>query len=131
MTAAPNWDPQPQDRLYYREKMTGRVGFLVRREGVDVVRLEGIEPEQTKPLDYQWEPARKFRSLRKPNVAQIAFEADRCLCRFIQRHEHVHRKWHELSEAQRERWLERGPKDHPLRAKLFKAIQEALREEAE
>lgn len=121
-------DPAPEDRAYFREKTTGEIGYVVTRNGQEVIRLDG-PVETIRVKDFRWEPRPTAQPLKKAWVGQVCFEADRGLARFIGMPGQVHLKWHELRDVERTRWMESGPQKNPLRRKLWQAIQAAFREE--
>lgn len=123
----PHWDPKPQEREWYREAATGQLGWLVRREGQDKIRLDREAEEILRKLDTSvWVPQLEHRPLNTANAAMVAFDADRSLCRHVGLMENSRKEWASLSDDQRIAWMTDGPTTHPIRAALFRAVQEAL-----
>lgn len=128
MTGTPdNWDPPAWHRVYLRHARTSDLGYLVRRAGKDVVRLDRVNQEILQDYDAQvWLAETDYRPISHVQVVQIAFVADQHLLRALGEHQKARKNWHEISEKQRKAWLEEGPKDPPKRAELYKAIVECL-----
>lgn len=127
MGTPPHWDPEVWQRIYVRNSSTGDLGWLVRREGQDKVRLDRSQQEIL--VEYQehlWTHERTYRPISRVQVVQVAFEADRVLLKSLGEHDKARKSWHELSEKQRKAWIEEGPKNPPKRAELYKVITECL-----
>lgn len=126
-----NEDPKPHERMYYRHTSTGDRGWLVRREGRDMIRMDrGAHEELREFKPTIWVRDNETRPLTVWSVAQVAFAADRQLCRAIGLHELAKKAWLDLSENKRREWMETGPKGPELekRRKLYEAITDSLRE---
>lgn len=126
-----NWDPEPWQRIYVRHMRTADLGYLVRRDGKDVVRLDRSNQEIIQEYDVSsWSAERSYRPVSHVQIVQIAFVADQFLLRALGEHAKARKSWHELSEKQRKAWLEEGPSDPPKRAELYKAIVACLEGES-
>lgn len=122
-----NWDPEPWRRIYVRHTRTADLGYMVRRDGKDLVRLDRTNQEVLQEYDERvWTPERAYRPVSHVQVVQVAFAADQLLLKSLGEHDKARKGWHELSEKQRKAWLEVGPKDPPKRAELYKVIVECL-----
>ncbi len=127
MSDEADWDPPKATRTYLRHAQTGELGWLVRRGGVSVVKLDRPNQEITKRyVQSDWVAEETQRPLAPIHAARIAFEADRELCRVIGLPLHAKRTWGELREGERQLFLKAGPKDPPARVQLFAAIQGAM-----
>ena len=128
MTATPDhWEPEAFQRIYVRHGRTGDLGYLVRRDGRDVVRLDRVNQEIIQDYDpHMWTTEASYRPVSHVQVVQIAFAADQLLLKALGEHQKARKSWHEISEKQRKAWLEEGPKDPPKRAELYRAITECL-----
>lgn len=122
-----NWDPEPWQRIYVRHARTSDLGYLVRRDGRDVVRLDRVNQEVVQDYDpHTWTTESSYRPVSHVQVVQIAFVADQLLLKALGEHQKARKSWHELSERQRKAWLEGGPTDPPKRAELYRVITECL-----
>lgn len=122
-----DWDPKPQERTWYRETVTGQSGYLVRREGRDMVRMDrGPDVEIVRPLNGEWQPEKNHKPLTPAHVGQVCFEADRCLSRFNGNANNVRRNWLDLTDKQRQMWIETGPQNDPMRKGLYEAVRASL-----
>lgn len=129
--SAAGWDPDPQDREYFRERGTGQLGWRVERDGKAAIRLDRVAQEIIVPLDGNWVPDHDVKELSVAQLGQICFDADRSLCRFIGLQQNSRVAWVDLSDDQRIAWMRSGPSKHPLRKKLWEAIHGALQENAQ
>lgn len=121
-----NWDPSPAERTYYRRKTDHQLGWMVRREGKDCIRLDRAAQDLIEKLDGKWELHENRRPLGIGNLAQICFEADKALCRFLGMQKEARANWVDLSDDMRIAWMRKGPVRDPLRRALYVAIKAAL-----
>lgn len=122
-----HWDPADHERLFYRHVTTGDLGWLVRREGHDCIRLDRPAQEITRLYkEVEWIPEREHRPLTKLQLVQIAFEADKRLCFFLGKHDLARREWLSMKDEQRIAWSENGPGPGGGRPELFRAILKTL-----
>jgi hypothetical protein len=113
--------------VYLRHTGTADLGYIVRRDGKDVVRLDRPQQEIIQPYDEKvWSRERSYKPVSHVQVVQVAFEADRMLLKSLGEHAKSRKDWHALTEKQRKAWLDVGPLDPPKRAQLYKAIVECL-----
>ena len=123
----PNWDPTPQERVWYRDATSGQLGWMVRRDGEDKIRLDRpLEEICLKYIPGAWKAQTEHRPLNPAEVAQVAFAADCRLSRAIGIVENSKKEWQSLDDDQRIAWMSTGPTKDPLRAELFRAITGAL-----
>lgn len=119
-----DWDPEPQDREWYTHRHTGERGFRVVRNGKDAIRLDRpTDPFAIRSMAEEWQRDEGWRPLTVHQRAQIAFEADRALCRALGMHAEAKKGWNELSDRERNVWVELGPKED-TRAGLWEVIME-------
>jgi len=122
-----NYDPPPEQRELVRSARTGELGWLVRRSGSSMVKLD--RPNQDIEIRYvagDWLPEVPQRPLARQQLARVAFEADRELCRSLGAYAHGMRTWQRMDEHQRKVWAEKGPDSPPARVTLYKAIMSGL-----
>ena len=120
-------DPLPSERVYYRHVTTGELGYLVRRQGQEVVRYDRPAVDMTDDRLSNWRRDEDHRPLNANQVAQIAHAADLKLCFFLGIH--GLKEWRDLSDQQRISFLHDGPKDSSpgrARTRLFLAITGAV-----
>lgn len=127
---AADWDPKPSERDYYRKLPTGDLGYLVRRDGKDCIRLDRPHQEIIVPFrEGEWKAEHEAHKWSRAQVAKIAFEADRELCHALQIFDKAKKDWRSLHEDERLAWMSKGPKSPALRVKLYAAIMEVLSSE--
>lgn len=125
----PNWDPEPAERTYFRHQQSGERGWMVRRNGVEMVRRDLPNMEICKRLDHNWVIDRETRPLSHVQVCQVALAADRQLCVALGLHAEGKRQWIDMTDAQRIKLMHQGPGGHQARGRLWAAVLEALRGE--
>lgn len=124
----PDWDPPKASRVYLRNVQTGELGWLVRRGGKSVVKLDRANQEVTRRyLQSEWQAEAAQRPLAPIHAARIAFEADRALCRDIGLPLHAKRDWGGLRDGERQLFIKNGPKEPLVRKQLFEAIMSAMK----
>jgi hypothetical protein len=124
-----DFDPQPQDREYWRSTSTGDRGYIVKRKGVEVIRLDRPMQELIFPKTQEW-IADEFGSLMlESQAAGIAFAADREVCRAVGLHLESRRGWQDLSDQERMKFTKDGPARtaNPIRGVVYDAILMATR----
>ncbi len=125
MTDVDRWDPDPHEKEWYREVVSGQRGWKVIRNGEPRIRLDYKE-DIHKKLSAEWTPDNEKRDMTPAQVAQVCFEADKKLCFFIGLPENSRKLWIDLHEEKRRQWIEAGPTAHPLRRAVNQAIREAI-----
>lgn len=123
-----DWNPEPGEREYYRSKMTGDRGWLVRREGKDLIRLDRPMEELLRPL-HGWQRDEEALLLPASQAAQVAFEADRALCRIYGLHAEARKTWADLKDKERIAFINDGidDREHPVRSEVYTAIATAMK----
>jgi hypothetical protein len=122
-----HWDPTDHEKTYYRHITTGDLGWLVRREGKDCIRLDRPSQEITKVFrEADWVPTTDYRPLTGYQLAQVAYEADKKLCFFLGKHDQARKDWLMLKDEERIAWRQKGPPRGGGRQELFKAIMATL-----
>lgn len=128
---APNWDPKPDERIYYRSATTGDRGYIVRREGVDKIRLDRAMQEIVRPFEAsQWIVEHDYKPFTLYQISNLAFEADKILCRMLTLQKESKRDWLLLPDKERIDWIENGPGPGNMRTELYLAIMGVLKEHA-
>lgn len=105
-----DWEPAPKERQFVRHVDTGELGYLVRRQGQQKVRLHNEGQEILRAwVPGNWTPEVVRRELSKFAIARVAFEADKALCKELGLHGVARRIWDKLTEAQRMAFVKDGP----------------------
>lgn len=118
-----NWDPPAGERLYYRDIRTGDLGYMVRRNGRDLIRMDRPAQEILRQFStLQFTPDNDYRPISKVIIQKIAFVADRELCRALGMHNLAAKPWDSLKQKEQVDWLENGPQHPEVRQKLYQAI---------
>lgn len=121
-----DWDPDPRDRQWFSHRYTGDRGYLVRRAGKGMIRLDRPMEEILFKDVGDWVEDVEHRPMTVAQVAQIAFDADRRLCFYIGRHEQSKKEWANLRDKEKQFWMMKGPSETP-RKELYAGIFSVLR----
>lgn len=122
----PDWDPKPSERVYYRDARSGDLGWMVRRQGQDMILLDRPNQELLRlyrPTDFVKDVSK--RDLSALQMARVAFEADKWLRYFQGEPMALKDDWLDLREDDRIRFTNEGPVS-AKRAKLYRAVLKAL-----
>lgn len=123
-----DWDPEPAERSYYSHAVTGDYGWMVRRDGKDAIRMDRPGTEDIRTFTpTEWVAKTDVRPLQLSQLAQVAFAADRQLCRCLGLHQFAKADWASLTQEKRRAWIEKGPQNHPDRKKLYEVVMGTLR----
>jgi hypothetical protein len=121
------WDPPIADRMYYRDN-TGNLGWMVKRDGVDHIKLDREGVDQTRPFRAsEWKEEFRPYPITEAQIAMVRFQADKELRRFIGLANKYPNDWAGLTESQRSAWVHNGPTKPPIRVKLWQDIGESLK----
>lgn len=123
-----DWDPEPGRRVYVRSMKTGDLGWIVRREGRDRVRLDRPNQLILMEMNADWVFQHDHRPVSHAQIVGIAYEADRALLRLLGDHVKSRKNWMDLTERQRVAWIEQGPSNPPIRAILYRTIVDSMTE---
>jgi hypothetical protein len=118
----PNIDPPKHERCWFRHSISGDRGWLVKREGRDMIHLDRVA-DAVVPKDASWEPDQQKIELTEYQVAQICWDADAKLGYLTGRQKR--KDWYLLTEEERTRFVRDGPMGE-LRQRLWLAIKEAI-----
>lgn len=125
-------EPREHERVYYRHRMTGDLGYMVKENGKDAIRLDRPMERLIRAFDVNnWLPEKEARKMSLAQVAQICFEADRKLCFFLGEHELARREWVNLTDEQRIAWINRGPARPEVRCDLYREMRAVLNHHAD
>jgi hypothetical protein len=104
-------EPQAHDRVYYRNRDTGELAYLVRFGDKTKLRLNRPNELVIVRLDLnRWfEDDHKGYDLQPMQRALVALEADKALCRLLGLPVLAKRDWARLRDTERIAWLENGP----------------------
>lgn len=123
-----DYDPPRGQEEFVRNARTGELGWKVRRSGQAMVRLDRPNQEiLARYVEGDWQAEAPQRPLVRAQLARVAFEADRELCRSLGAHAHALRTWQRMDEHQRKVWAEKGPaeKSGP-RVTLYRLIVDGM-----
>lgn len=123
-----DWDPEPGKRIYVRSMESGDLGWIVRRRGVDCVRLDRPNQEIVRVFDSNWVVQHDHRPISHAQIVMLAYEADRALLRLLGDHVKSKKNWGDLTEKQRVAWIDVGPSNPPIRAILYRTIVDSMTE---
>ena len=127
------WDPKESQREFYRHRLTGDLGWLVRRENREAIKYDRPDHDQWVPVRrdnlgaiIDWVAESPPAPLTLHQAAIIAYEADRALDRFLG-NVRKSKAWIDMGEDFRRKWVTDGPPEKGgVRRLLFDAIVEAL-----
>lgn len=122
-----DWDPQPSERTYYRSREDGQRGWLVKRDGKDMVRLDRASEVIILPID-KFDPDRQLHVMSKHQAAKIAFVADRALCAATGDYKASKVDWLDLTDKQRIKFMNNGPNVGGFRDEFFEGIMGLLKD---
>lgn len=129
-TTEPNWDPPAPDRQYFRHVTTGDRGYIVRRDGKDVIRLDRPMQEIIKAKnENEWKEDEYGSTVLRTQVAMVAFAADRAACTLVGLHAESRVTWAELTDKQRAAFTVGGPQKDasPVRVAIYLSILAGLK----
>ena len=121
-------EPEPNDRVYYRRRSDGQLGYRVTQGSDEFVRLDRPNEVILEPLlPSMWIIERSTNPLNDFQIASLAFSADIILCKFLGIASKK-KSWLDLRDEERILFAKDPPK-HPLRRRLYNAISIALKPE--
>lgn len=133
MPIVKNEDPKPEERQYARHAQTGDLGWIVKRDGKDMMKYDRPGQDLVVPFmrngdgePIGWKLEGKPAPMTPFQVSMVAYAADRELDRFLG---NVRRPkaWIDLHEDRRREWASDGPGDATgPRQELFEGIMKAL-----
>lgn len=128
--AAP--DPPAQMRQWYRSATTGQLGWKVTRGKNLYIKLDrpGQDIEQLW-REGDWIAEKERRPLTKWQIAKVAFEADRELCRVLGLVAASKREWHSMKEELRQDWMRQGPPGTKAEAVMRQALYDTIMDHLE
>lgn len=123
-----NYDPEPRARIWFREALSGQLGYFVKKDGVPKIKLDRPGCNILRPYNKRnWIPCDDKRELTDYHVGEITFEADRVLCKILGMYPESRRVWLNLKDNDRQKWIEDGPDDgEVLRRILYTAIKRTV-----
>lgn len=127
-SSAPDFDPIPPDREWFRHETRGDRGYRVRRNGKDMIRLDRPMQELLEPLTGQWKRDEYGSLFLHEQISRVAFQADRGMCALVGLHPESRVTWQDLPDKQRTEFIRNGPPEeaHPARRVVYEAIFKAL-----
>ena len=123
-----NWDPEPGQRVYVQSSRSGEQGWIVKRDGVDKVRLNRPNQEILLPFGGEWTQLVEHRRASHAQLVQVAYEADRALLRLLGEYQKAKVEFRDLKEKAVVAWLEDGPTEPPIRQLLYRTVLDLLSE---
>lgn len=122
-------DPPADKRVHYKHRESEQRGYAVMRGGVEMLKLEGRDPEVTVRLDTTiWYVDREHRPINRVQASSVAFEADKRLCALLCMHQEAKREWVNLSGEEKVRFADFGPPGPAIRRKLWRSAMDTLDE---
>ena len=120
----------PPPKKMYRHTLTGQLGELITKHGKEWIKLDRPHEEILRAFNDEWVPTSNERSLTKQQVARVAFEADKALCRSLGDYETSRKQWERMRDEERIDWFDRGIPDSAdkRRQKVYRALIMALTE---
>lgn len=113
---------------WYRNRQTGDRGKMEIRDGEKVIVYDRPNVDQwVHYSEAEWKVETEARTYSMMELGQIAWAADRELCRILGDHARAEKKWGHMSEAARHKWIVKGPVKPESRVELFDAIMGVLR----
>lgn len=122
-------DPTPDRRTYYRNVATGDRGYMVRRHGADHIRFDRPGSDQTRLFKAEeWTLEQQSRRLPAHEIAQVAFVADRQVCKLLGKLAESRLQWLDLDNDERVRWVKEGPRvpADSMRSRVWRSIVNAM-----
>lgn len=121
-----HYDPPEDRRVWMRHHRDGAHGWLCRRDGQTYVRLHRPHEVILRPWrEGEWLEEKPPSVLHRGQLVQIAYEADRAYRRFVgTRGRDL--DWNSLHDNERIEFSETGPLHDEYRARLYRAVMEAL-----
>lgn len=125
MSESESWDPHPNQKEWFKHVQTGDLGWKVKRDGVEKIKLDRASEDLIRPFrPGDWVPVHEHRPYTIAQVARIAFEADKALMSYQGGKK---KEWPSLKDEERIWWMEKGPKKNDMRARLYMAVFEAMK----
>jgi hypothetical protein len=128
-----DYEPKPQDRVWYESILSGEKGYLFKKEGRTYVnRGEGTQPLLFR--NNEWQPVKPHRPIMQYHVGRIAFMADRGFLHAIGELAKARVGWDDISQEERMRWVHGvgpGKKSEEGRQLLYRAILSVMKEYVE
>lgn len=117
---------EAEKRRHFRHVRTGDRAFLINKGGKPHIQLDRPNEEIVRTFnESEWIEEKSDLPMSRGQVAQVAFDADRALCRFNGWHDKSRREWASLTDQQRIAWMEEGPRE-TIRQRLWAAILGAM-----
>jgi hypothetical protein len=127
MNKSVDFDPPEAMREYFRHKVTGDKGYLVIRDGEKHIRYDRpYDPTTMKFRESEWVPDSHPEPFSIGQAIQVAFDADRSVCRLLGMHLEARKSWQNLSEKERSRFILHGPEGPQVRKEMFLSIKQIL-----
>lgn len=125
LTLPPDYYPEPNERRYYRHKENGDRGFLIQVSGKMMIERDPETKDRVFMQLGKWDVEQDLRHMSRHQIAKVAFEADKELCRALGLHKEANREWLNLKDAERIGWTNKGPSG-PVRKDLYDTIVKLL-----
>lgn len=118
------------DRVYYRHKTTGDRGYLLEVDGQKHIKYDRpFDPTTirfTPAEEGNWELDKHPEPFSIGQAITVVFEADRALCNILGLYGEGKRSWQSMLEKDRVKFILEGPKEPPIRAKVYKTLRAIL-----
>jgi hypothetical protein len=114
------------EREYYRHVQTGDRGYLI---SPTIICLDRVPPVEQDYREGEWKKEPGEVPLSDRQIGQIAFVADRALCRALGLYAKARREWNTMGEEEQIHFTAKGPALPEVRKDLFVAITALLRDQ--
>jgi len=116
-----------EGRIWYRSTITGERGWLVEEAGKRFIHPDRVGKVDLEVCDTEWIPEQIRPKINRMQAAQVAWDADKVLRKWLGVAVGTRDEWMNMREADRILYAQRGPKDDDgIRHALFLAIMKAL-----
>jgi hypothetical protein len=122
-----DFDDAPSERVWFRSTKSGNRGYLVKRDGKDMIHLDVNNDYHVVPMSSEWQPDRVAAKMSPMQRAQVAYAADCELRKYTGERDGRHREWNTMLDEDRISFMDHGPaKASRIRVQLWKAIMETI-----
>jgi len=124
-----DYEPKPEDRVYYESVLHGYRGYLMKAGGKLYIERGGGLPKLLYH-NIEWKPDKVLRPITDWHVGLVAFEADKALLFALGKLKESRRQWLNLSQDDKMQWAHGpgpGTDAEPVRLELYGAIRACLK----
>jgi hypothetical protein len=122
-----DYDPPPDKRRYFRHSSTGDLAYLVTRGGKEHIKFDRpFDPTVMPFREAEWKEEPHAEPMAPGQAVQVAFAADKVLCRYLGLPLKAKTEWAGLNDKERSAWIANGPVAPAARQELYAAIRKVL-----